>query len=91
MSTIDDLIQRLRQHARVVGQGSVESGNATEAAVADDCSRAADALERLRDALRQAQPEYCSMRCPSVFYSPDAPRHLPECDAMRTLAGATED
>lgn len=44
-------------------------------------------LKRERDEatalLKQAQPEYCSMKCPSVFTDASSPRHTPECDAMR--------
>ena len=35
------------------------------------------------DVLKLAQPEFCSMRCPSIFNGPDGVRHIPECDEMR--------
>lgn len=36
-------------------------------------------------ALRITHPEYCSMRCPSHFTSPEQPRHTPECARIAAL------
>jgi hypothetical protein len=36
-------------------------------------------------ALKTAQPEFCSMRCPSVFRGPDSARHVPACEEMQSL------
>lgn len=38
--------------------------------------------DRLLAALRIAQPEFCSMKCPSVFRGPDSERHIPACVEM---------
>lgn len=39
--------------------------------------------------LKVAQPEFCSMKCPSVFRGPDSARHTPQCLAMQAaIVGA---
>lgn len=44
----------------------------------------------LLDALKLAQPEFCSTKCPSVFRGPDSARHVPECEAMRAAIQKAE-
>lgn len=39
--------------------------------------------------LKVAQPEFCSMKCPSVLKGPDSARHTPQCLAMQAaIVGA---
>jgi hypothetical protein len=40
---------------------------------------------RLLKALKLAHPDFCSLRCPSNFTSPDQPRHIQECEEMRAV------
>lgn len=35
--------------------------------------------------LKMAQPEFCSMKCQSVFRGPDSARHVHNCEAMRAV------
>jgi hypothetical protein len=44
----------------------------------------------LLSSLKRAQPEYCSMRCPSVFRGPDSARHIPECLEMQEAIAKAE-
>jgi hypothetical protein len=41
-------------------------------------------------ALKLAAPEYCSLRCPSVFTASSQPRHTPECAAIRAAIAKAE-
>jgi hypothetical protein len=43
----------------------------------------AEHRDRLLAALRIAQPEFCSLKCPSVFRTPDSKRHIPACVEMQ--------
>lgn len=65
---------------RIAAQNAADA-NARLAAMAAQ----RDELLRL---LKIAQPEWCSLRCPSIFRGPDSARHLQICDDMRAAIHA---
>lgn len=46
--------------------------------------------DKLLAALKAAQPQFCSMKCPSIFKGPDSARHIAECVAMQAAINETE-
>jgi len=76
----DQLQWVLDHNAQIRGGHRVQIADAATAWREDRALR-----DRLCAALKLAQPEFCSMRCPSVFRGPDSARHLPECTAMQTI------
>lgn len=50
----------------------------------------AEQRDKLLSALKAAQPEFCSMKCPSIFRGPDSARHIPDCLAMQATINEAE-
>ena len=57
----------------------------------DPCASIRDQRDKLLACLKVAQPEFCSLKCPSVFRGPDSVRHLPDCERMRAVIEKAED